>query len=134
MWFQVDPRSSTPIYQQVVDGVKVAVARAILEPGEKMPSVRELASVMTLNHNTIAKAYQELERERVIEVIRGRGTFVAPRSAPPDRPERVEKMAHQLQHLMIEAHHLQLSEAELEALFQEALITWREMKGGMSRE
>lgn len=129
MWFQVNPRSPTPIYQQVVDGIKVAVARGLLSSGDKLPSVRELAALMTLNHNTVAKAYQELERERVIEVIQGRGTFVAPPSTAPDRPERMQKMAWDLQHLMIEAHHLQLTEAELVALFHAALATWRGMKG-----
>ncbi|CEO88169.1 GntR family transcriptional regulator [Syntrophaceticus schinkii] len=77
MWFDIDQRSSTPIYQQLVEGVKQAVARGILIQGEKLPSVRELAARITINPNTIAKAYQELEREGVIETLRGRGTFVA---------------------------------------------------------
>src|SRR5579875_179520 len=93
MWFQVDPRSPTPVYQQVVEGVKEAIAKGLLDCGDRMPSVRELATRMTLNHNTVAKAYQELEREHVIEVIRGRGTFVAQPRPTPDRAERIQALS-----------------------------------------
>ena len=62
---------------------KGAIAAGWLKPGDRLPSVRELAVSLAINHNTVAKAYQELERERVIEVVRGRGTFVAD---PGERP------------------------------------------------
>ncbi len=130
MWFQVDPRSSTPIYQQVVDGIKSAVARGALQSGDKLPSVRELATLMTLNHNTVAKAYQELERSRVIEVLRGRGTFVAAPGPPPDREERVQAMKERMTQMIIEAHHLQISEQELLRMFRESQERWRRTRGG----
>ncbi len=129
MWFRVDPRLATPVYQQVVDGVKEAVAKGLLRQGDRLPSVRELATLMTLNHNTVAKAYQELERERVIEVIRGRGTYVAEPGTLPDRTERVAKMSETIKQLLIEAHHLQMTEGDLLTLFQEGMSEWQREKG-----
>lgn len=134
MWFAVDPRSSTPIYQQIVDGIKSAIARGGLQPGDKLPSVREFATLMTLNHNTVAKAYQELERARVIEVLRGRGTFVAAPGAPPDRQERVEAMKEQMTQMIVEAHHLQISESELLQMFRASQERWRRARGGTGHE
>ncbi|NMP20897.1 GntR family transcriptional regulator [Sulfobacillus harzensis] len=134
MWFQVDPRSSTPIYQQVVDGIKAAIAKGLLQSGDKVPSVRELATLMTLNHNTVAKGYQELERAHVIEVVRGRGTFVASPGPPPDRGRRIETMKEAMVQMMIEAHHLQLTDHELLEMFQEVQARWRRDRGGNGDE
>lgn len=126
MWLHVDPRSSVPMYQQVVEGVKEAVARGVLKPGDKLPSVRELAMELTINHNTVAKAYQDLEREHVIEVIRGRGTFIATEPDIPDLSVRVRELKEEMVRWIVEAHHLQLSDEELVELFQTVLREWRE--------
>lgn len=72
----IDPRSSTPIYEQVKLGLKELILKGAIKPGEKIPSVRELAGILTINPNTISKAYGELEREEIIETLRGKGTFV----------------------------------------------------------
>lgn len=61
----IDSRSSKPIYEQIIDGIKENVIRGILEPGDKLPSVRELAVMITTNPNTVSKAYKELEREKL---------------------------------------------------------------------
>lgn len=129
MWFRVDPRASTPVYLQVVEGVRESVARGLLSPGDRLPSVRELASQMMLNHNTVAKAYQELEHERVIEVIRGRGTFIADPRPPWDRSERVEKLSQTMRQLLIEAHYLQIGDDELMSLWRQAIREWEQKKG-----
>ena len=126
MWLPIDPRSPKPVYQQVVDAVKEAVAKGMLEPGDRMPAVRELACQLTINHNTVARAYQELERDRVIEVLRGRGTFIAASRPRPDRDDRVRAVAARIRELLIEAHHLQMTEEELLELFQVTLREWRQ--------
>ncbi|MBX6353028.1 MAG: GntR family transcriptional regulator [Thermoflavifilum sp.] len=122
MWLRVDPRLSTPVYQQVMDGIKAAIASGWLKPGDKLPSVRELALELTINHNTVAKAYQELERERVIEVIRGRGTFVAypGERRPPDLERRVTALRDEMRRIWVEAYHLGLRRAEVMAMFEAA--------------
>ncbi|NLK51816.1 MAG: GntR family transcriptional regulator [Syntrophomonadaceae bacterium] len=124
MWFIVDPRSSIPIYLQLVNGVKEAVARGVLVAGEKMPSVRELATQITINPNTIAKAYQELEREGIIETFRGRGTFVTQKKKEVNREDgkRILKML--MRNILIEAYHFQFDSEETVGLFQEVVRAW----------
>ncbi len=129
MWFRVDPRLPTPVYQQVVDGIKEAVAKGLLKPRDRLPAVRELAMLMMLNHNTVAKAYQELERERVIEVIRGRGTYVAAPSLLANRSERIVKMSETIKQLCVEAYYLQMTEDDLLTLFQDLMNEWKREKG-----
>ncbi len=72
----VDPRSGVPIYLQVIEQVKRSVALGILSEGEQLPTVKQLALDLTINPNTVAKAYRELERDGVIETSPGRGSFV----------------------------------------------------------
>ncbi len=110
MWFRVNPRLPTPSYQQIVDGFKEAIVKGLLKQGDRLPSVREFATLMTLNHNTVAKAYQQLEREHVFEVIQGRGTFVAEFQVPADRDTRLSKIVEMMQQIYIEGHYAQLSE------------------------
>lgn len=71
--FIIDGRSAKPIYEQIVDQVKEQLLKGILKSGDQLPSVRQLAGMLTINPNTVSKAYQELERQKVIETIRGRG-------------------------------------------------------------
>ena len=76
MIFEIDPVSSTPIYEQIVQNFKRAVFAGILKPDEKLPSVREIAIKLSVNPNTVSRAYMELERENMVYTQRGRGTFV----------------------------------------------------------
>jgi GntR family transcriptional regulator len=72
----VDPRSGVPIYLQIIEQVKRSVALGILQGGEQLPTVKQLALDLTVNPNTVARAYRELERDSVIETSPGRGSFV----------------------------------------------------------
>src|SRR5271165_6947712 len=72
----VDPRSGVPIYLQVIEQIKRSVALGILATGEQLPTVKQLALDLTINPNTVAKAYRELERDGMIETSPGRGSFV----------------------------------------------------------
>ena len=130
MWFDIDPRSSTPLYQQLVQGVKEAVARGILQPGERMPTVRELAAELAINPNTIAKAYQRLEQEGIIATMRSRGSFVAGGPSRLDNEEGRQRLVDMLDKLLVEAYHLGLTSDELQVLFQERLQQWPEKRGG----
>ncbi|MCL4522021.1 MAG: GntR family transcriptional regulator [Firmicutes bacterium] len=101
MWFRVNPQSSVPIYQQVIQGIRQGVAQGVVQAGDRLPSVRDLAVEMTLNPNTIAKAYRELERQRVITVIQGRGTYIADLESVPDRAQRIGLMVEAIQQLLV---------------------------------
>ncbi len=73
---QLNFDSPKPIYQQMVDEVKKALARGELSPGDKIPSHKERAQMSQVNPNTVQRAYQEMEREGLTETLRGQGTFI----------------------------------------------------------
>ena len=79
LMIQLNYRDSKPIYEQIKDGLKRLIITGAIAPDEKMPSVRELASQLAINPNTIAKAIRELEHEGYIYTITGRGSFAADR-------------------------------------------------------
>jgi GntR family transcriptional regulator len=73
----VNPYDSKPLYRQIVGEIKDIIASGKLKEGEKLPTVRELALSLSVNPNTVARAYRELEREGFIETFTGKGTFVS---------------------------------------------------------
>jgi GntR family transcriptional regulator len=115
----IDSRSSKPIYEQIIDKVKENIIKKILKPGDKLPSVRELASLITINPNTISKAYNELERMKVIEVVRGKGTFVAENFEPIMDKEKMREIEEYMKKIIIEAHYIGLSKNKLIELLNE---------------
>ena len=80
----LDYRDSRPIYEQVQDGLRRLMVSGVLREGEKLPSVRALASQLAINPNTIQRAYEALEREGYVYSIGGKGSFVAPRREVDD--------------------------------------------------
>ena len=74
--FKPDFKSTVPIYEQITAQVKEYVLKGYLKPNDPMPSIRRLATMIDVNPNTVAKAYQDLERQHIIVTIRGKGTFV----------------------------------------------------------
>jgi len=128
MWFHIDPSSGTPIYRQITDQVRQAIAGGTLRPGDRLPPVRDLAVELAVNPNTIAKAYQDLERDGVIETSRGRGTYVS--SAKPAVPvsERARRLRPIMDRLIAEAYLLDISEEDLGRLLQERLAERRRDK------
>ena len=78
MLIQIDYQDKRPIYEQVVEKLQNLIVRGVISSDEKMPSVRTLAIELSINPNTIQKAYQELERLGYIYTVKGRGNFVSP--------------------------------------------------------
>jgi GntR family transcriptional regulator len=78
MLVTLDTRDGRPLYLQIMDEVRRAISIGTLRPEEPLPSVRELAAELVVNPRTVSQAYQELEREGVVYVRRGQGTFVSP--------------------------------------------------------
>ena len=72
----VDARSGVPIYLQLIEQIKRSVALGVLKPAERLPTVKQLALDLTINPNTVARSYRDLERDGVIETSPGRGSFV----------------------------------------------------------
>lgn len=88
MRFVIDARSGVPLYRQIIEQVKFAIARSRLGPGDQLPTVRQLAVDLSINPNTVIRAYRELEIEGVLETHQGSGTFVSTRKPDVDRLER----------------------------------------------
>ena len=84
----VDPKHPTPIYAQLDQGIRAAIATGRLGIGAQLPTVRQLAVELRVNANTVAKVYTELERAGVLETRRGVGTFVAAKQPSPPRRGR----------------------------------------------
>jgi GntR family transcriptional regulator len=120
----VDPRSGVPIYLQIIEQVKRSVALGALGAGEQLPTVKQLALDLTVNPNTIARAYRELEREGVIETSVGRGSFVR-----SDGAEASPKVAAEIGRAAIdlalrEAKSVGLGADDVRALFEGSLQRW----------
>ncbi|WP_100372471.1 GntR family transcriptional regulator [Bacillus sp. FJAT-45037] len=113
MYISINPKSKTPLYEQIVQQVKELVAKDLMEEGEQLPSVRELAAQIVMNPNTVSKAYKELERQGVIVTLRGKGTFVAEQAERHIDPRQRIKVKEQLQQLVIEANYAGVTKTEI---------------------
>jgi GntR family transcriptional regulator len=113
MEFQCDPTSRVPIYRQLMDQIRQAIARGRLRPRSRLPSVRVLSRELVVNPNTIARAYTELEREGVLNTRQGLGVFVAEPQADLSAGARRERLATALDHFLTEAVHLGYSSDEV---------------------
>ncbi len=123
--FTVDPRSGIPLYLQLIEQVKRAVALGTLDSGEQLPTVKALALDLTINPNTVARAYRDLEREGVIETSPGRGSFIRSNGATGESRRAVTDVAAAaLDDAVREARNLGLPSAEVETLFKRALGRW----------
>ncbi|RKL68495.1 GntR family transcriptional regulator [Salipaludibacillus neizhouensis] len=119
MYFEIDPKKSIPLYEQVIQQVKELCARGLLKPNEKLPSVRDLSSQMLINPNTVSKAYQELERQGIIITIRGRGTFISEELTGYIDPKKTERLQQALKNVIIDSHFAGISEIELKRWTEE---------------
>ena len=111
--FKIDMRSRTPIYEQIIDSIKELVVKGVLIPGERLPSVRDMAKEMTLNPNTVQKAYQELERQGIISTLRVKGTFISEDIQANNKILKRSQLMEELKKLVVEAIYLDLSKDEL---------------------
>ncbi len=88
MQFSIDTKSGVPFYRQIIEQAKFAIARGDLEPGHRLPTVRQLAVDLSVNPNTVIRAYRELEIEGVLNTQQGSGTFVSDKRPEVDPLER----------------------------------------------
>jgi GntR family transcriptional regulator len=129
MLFQVNPSSGVPIYVQIETQVKNSVAAGALKAGQPLPSVRRLAADLGINPNTVARAYQELDRDGMITTVPGGGTFIAgqvPRFLKSEKLRRLQPYARQI---AVEGAQLLLSDDEILKIVQEELEKLAERAG-----
>jgi GntR family transcriptional regulator len=114
--FHIDVATGTgaPIYRQIVDQIRLAVATGALEAGAPLPSVRGLAERLTINPNTVARAYADLVRDGVLEAHQGRGVFVASKKRQVySRAERLRRLQQALDSFIHEAVFLDFTAEEI---------------------
>ncbi|MDR0519729.1 MAG: GntR family transcriptional regulator [Clostridiales Family XIII bacterium] len=104
--FEIDLKSHRSIYEQVVDNMKGQILAGVIVPDAKLPSVRDLSKMLTVNPNTVQKAFRELERQGYIYTVAGKGTFAsAPSAAAPD-PALVYEVRARLAAIVRELYYL----------------------------
>lgn len=104
--FNINTLSDKPIYEQIIDNIKELSLKKILKPDDKLPSVRQMATMLSINPNTVSKAYQELERQKITHTIRGRGTFISSDMDFPIDNDRIIKAIEGLRDICVELGHL----------------------------
>lgn len=121
MFFHIDATDGLAIYDQVVRQVKFAVARGVLTPGSLVPSVRELARDLAINPNTVARAYQQLQTDGVLQSVRGMGLEVAPNARTLCRRERQQLIASRVAKAIVEARQSGLNADELRTMIEKQI-------------
>ena len=117
--FQLDLKSRKPINDQIIDNIKRLIHSGSLRQGEKLPSVRDLSRILTVNPNTIQKAYRQLENSGHVYSIVGLGTFVADIGDLAPDAERINEIKRRLKSEITELHYLGLSSAEIGVLLDQ---------------
>ena len=110
-------RDSRPIYEQIKDGLRKLIVTGALRTGEKLPSVRALATQLSINPNTIQRAYNQLEAEGFIYSVPGKGSFASPGADPGEK--RKQELQEKIRALAAELRYLGVSEEELLTLVKE---------------
>jgi len=123
-----------PIYRQIIDQIKYQVATGVLREGNKVPSVRELASQLAVNQNTVLKVYNELCRENVLKIERGDGTYVSSNKQNIPAAERKEAVANVLREALVQAVQLDVSLEQVKELLEKEYEVIRSAKNKSARQ
>lgn len=125
MLFSINPNNGLPIYRQLVNQIKHAIAAGTLKSGDKVPSQRDLAAELIISHLTVKKAYEMLEDEGIIVTHRGRGTFVAKNVPDNLYSEGVKQLHYKAKELVDSAKLLGLKREDYLDIIEN---TWKEEK------
>jgi GntR family transcriptional regulator len=117
--------SSTPIYRQITDQVRLAVANGSLVVDEQLPSVRALAEELVINPNTVARAYSDLARDGLLETRQGKGVFVIRKRKVFSREEGWRKLEPLIDGLIGEAVAMDFTQQDLRDAFEKKLGQWK---------
>ena len=135
MLFRPNPSSGVPIYLQLMEQVKHAIATGALRPGEQLPGIRPVAEDLVINPNTVAKAYRELEHEGVIELRQGAGAFVSENAPSRKDAEKLRAAQAALAATVAKLRARGVSDEDIRRLFEAELVNRRQpvSDGGKTR-
>jgi GntR family transcriptional regulator len=134
MRFELNFKSAKPVYLQVVDQVKAAVASGAVRNGDALPSIRPLAEELRVNRNTIAKAYTELEHQGVITTETGRGCFINAVASRLHKDARLQLVTEEMDQAVVQAHHLQIDKDEFLELARARFDAFAQRRLGASEK
>lgn len=127
MKIQVDLTDHVPIYIQLMNQIKHMIATGELQPGDQLPTVRQLAADLRVNFNTVARAYRLLDEESIISTQHGRGTYILePASEERDREMRRNSLLRLVAYLLNEANNLGFSSEETRKIIENLLKSWEQ--------
>lgn len=109
----IDKTSSNPLYEQIMVSVKRQIIDGILSPGDRLPSVREMANSLMINPNTISRAYKLLEEENIIITIHGKGTFIKDVSVNQQDSETTARIKKDLEILLVDAYYANIDKQDI---------------------
>jgi GntR family transcriptional regulator len=121
MQFRIDNASDRAVYLQIIDQVKRDVALGRLARQERLPTVRQLSQQLTINPNTIAKAYRQLEQEGIIVTRSGAGAFIANLDSGLSKAVRRKLICDELERIVVEAFHMQIDKETMQEWFNSIL-------------
>jgi len=121
MIFNIDTTSSVPIYAQIVEQVKYALAAGILRSGDPLPSLRETATSLRVNPLTVSKAYRQLEADGIVITDHGRGSFISAESPELGDEFRRESLNRVVDRMIVQAYHLGASPKEIRIVVKDRL-------------
>lgn len=121
MLVHVHPSSGVPLYLQIESQLKNAIAAGALKPGDALLPVRKLAAELRINPNTVARAYQNLERDGVIRTVPGGGTYVAENTPGLLKSEKLRRLRPSAMQLAVEGTQLRLTQEDILKLVKESL-------------
>ena len=119
MLFHIDYNSSQPIYQQVIEQIKLSLVNGGLNPGDQLPSIRELAKTLRINPTTAARIYNELAHEGVLILRQGQGAFVAPKVVSVATEEIHRIVAAHARKMLVEGLRLGLTRDEIDIIIDQ---------------
>ena len=118
---KIDPGSHQPIYLQIADSVRAAVAAGVYQPGEVLPSLRAMALDIQVNPNTVQRAYDELEREGLVYSKRGKGLFVTEQGATSARSQAQDSVRRALDEAVRAAKAAGMNAEQIRKVFEAAV-------------
>jgi GntR family transcriptional regulator len=120
--FKLNSQAGQPLYLQLMQQIRHAVETGVLRAGDQLPGIRTLAEELVVSHNTVAKAYSELEHEGVLELRHGTGAFILQRSGSRTRSDRVRRAQARVRALIDDLRREDLGEEEIRRLFEAELL------------
>lgn len=129
MIFKLNSSAGQPLYLQLIEQVRYAIETEVLQDGDQLPGIRTLAEELAVSHNTIAKAYSELEHEGLLDLRQGSGAYVLAKRSTKSQADRIRVAQDKVRTLVDSLKDKDFSEEEIRRLFEAALLYARPVEG-----